>query len=192
MSRASDTEHRKLQIIHSAMDELVEKGFCALKIRDVAQRANVSAGLICHHFDTKHGLLLAMIRHAITSYDSQLSAVSNQDAAPRDRVLALVRMALTPELSNRRLSSVWLTLYYLAGSDADCHAELLRYQRMNLDVITQAIVPLFAPEVAEKKAHMIVALMDGVWLQHATRADPVDLEAAQALVAQMTEHALVS
>ncbi|WP_162932914.1 TetR family transcriptional regulator C-terminal domain-containing protein [Roseovarius sp. EL26] len=190
MSRTTDTEHRKVQIIEAAMDVLNDQGFCTLKIRDVARRAGVSAGLICHHFDTKHGLLLAVIRHAVTAYGKQSELIAAQDTPPRDKVLDLVRMALAPEQSNKRLSAVWLTLYCLAGSDADCHAELIRYQRKNLEVILSAISPLFDVDQATHIAHLIVALIDGVWLQHATRAQPVDLGAAQDLIASLTEHAL--
>lgn len=190
MSRTTDTENRKAQIIDAAMDVLNDQGFCALKIRDVAQRAGVSAGLICHHYDTKQGLLIAVIRHAVTSYGKQSELVAAQDVPPRDKVLALVRMALAPEQSNKRLSSVWLTLYCLAGSDTDFHAELLRYQTKNLEVTLSAISPLFDPKEAAHRARLIVALVDGVWLQHATRAAPVDLGAAQDLIASLTAHAL--
>ena len=190
MSRAKDMENRKAQIIDATMDVLDDHGFCALKIRDVARRARVSAGLICHHYDTKHGLLLAVIRHAVTAYGKQSEQVAAQDIPPRDKVLALVRMALSPEQSKKRLSSVWLTLYSLAGSDTDFHVELLRYQTKNLAVIHSAIAPLCNPEVAPHSARLIAALVDGVWLQHATRAAPVDLSAAQDLVVSLTEHAL--
>lgn len=192
MSRTTDTENRKAQIIDAALDVLNDQGFCALKIRDVARQAGVSAGLICHHYDTKQGLLLAMIRHAVTAYAEQSDLVAAQDLPPRDKVLALVRMALAPEQSNKRLSSVWLTLYYLAGSDADYHAELLRYQQKNLEVILSAIAPLYDRDEAAHKARLIVALVDGVWLQHATRAAPVDLGAAQDLISNLTEHALTA
>lgn len=190
MSRASDTEIRKVQIVEATMDVLVDRGFCALKIRDVADRAGVSAGLVCHHYDTKQGLLLAAVRHAVTRYGDQMTQIAQQDMPPRDKVLALVRMALTPEQSNKRLSSVWLTLYCLAGSDADFHDELIRYQNQNLELVRCAIAPIYSEDTAEHLARMVVALIDGVWLQHATRAEPVDLKAAQTLVAALTEHAL--
>ncbi|MCG7521888.1 TetR family transcriptional regulator [Ruegeria sp. Ofav3-42] len=190
MSRASDTEIRKAQIIDAAMDELSERGFCALKIRDVARRADVSAGLVCHHFETKHGLLLAVMRHAVTTFGKQLNRISAQDMPARDKVLALVRMALAPEQSNKRLSSVWLTLYYLAGSNEDYHAELLRYQQQNLDVTLSAVSSLFSADEAAHTSRLIVALIDGIWLQHAARAEPVDLTAAQNLAVSLTEHAL--
>lgn len=190
MSRTTYPENRKARIIDAAMDVLNDQGFCSLKIREVARRAGVSAGLICHHYDTKHGLLLAVIREAVSSYAKQLEFVAAQDVPPRDKVLALVRLALAPEQSNKRLSSVWLTLYCLAGSDTDFHKELMRYQTINLEVILSAISPLFNPKEAAHSARLIVALVDGVWLQHATRAAPVDLGAAQDLVASLTEHAL--
>lgn len=192
MSRASDTEIRKIQIIEATMDVLNEQGFCALKIRDVADRAGVSAGLICHHYDTKQGLLLAAVRHAVTSYGDQMTLIAQQDLQPRDKVLALVRMALTPEQSNKRLSSVWLTLYCLAGSDREFHDEMMRYQRQNHNLVHLAIAPIYPDHIADQIARLIVALIDGVWLQHATRAEPVDLTAAQSLVVSLTEHALSS
>ena len=191
LSRAMNTTDRKSNIIEAAMDVLYDKGFCALKIRDVALRADVSAGLICHHYDTKHGLLLEVVRHAVTAYSEQSALVAAQDLSPNDKVLALVRMALAPEQSNKRLSRVWLTLYYMAGSDDEFHAELLRYQQINLEMITSAISSLFPSEAVPNKARLIVALIDGVWLQHATQAGTVDLGVAQDLVANLTKHALL-
>lgn len=188
MSRASEMEKRKIQIIDAAMDVLYEQGFCDLKISEVARRAGVSAGLVCHHFETKRGLLLAVMRQAVDAYQNQSEKVALAHPDLPDRTLALVQMALSPEQVNPRLSSAWLALYYLAASDPEYHAELVRYQNYNHSNILAALTEVFDPDDAKQKAHLISALIDGVWLQNAARCETVDIEVAQKLAVNLTKN----
>lgn len=190
MSRTSDMQQRKSQIINATMDALDEHGFCDLKISDVAKRANVSAGLVCHHFGTKRGLLLATMQSAVDAYQAQSVQVIADHPDYRDRILALVQTALSPEQVSVRLSSVWLTLYYLTTSDPDFHEQLQRYQKQNHENILSALSPIYKPDVAEKKSRLIAALIDGVWLQSTARSKTVNLELTQNLAVDLAQQIL--
>jgi TetR/AcrR family transcriptional regulator, transcriptional repressor of bet genes len=190
MSRASEMQKRKLQIIDAAMDVLLEDGFCDLRLSRVAKHAGVSAGLVCHHYGTKQGLLLAVMRHAVSAYQSQSEKVIAANPVARDQIFAIVRLALVPEQSSARLSAVWLALYYLSSSDSTYRTELLRYQQQNYENILSALSPLYDAQKAQYKARVIAAMIDGVWLQNAVHCETVDLVAAQELAVSLAEHVL--
>lgn len=61
MKREEQKEQRKNQIISTALDLFVKKGYAATKISDIAIAANMSAGLLFHYFESKEKLLEELI-----------------------------------------------------------------------------------------------------------------------------------
>ena len=65
-SRRRRKEARPQELLDSALDLFVEKGFAATKIDDVAARAGVSKGTVYLYFPSKEELLKAVIRHNLS------------------------------------------------------------------------------------------------------------------------------
>src|SRR5580658_9186462 len=55
---------RRSQMLHAALDVLVERGFPDTRIADVAERAEVSPALVIYYFKTKDRLLTEAMRYA--------------------------------------------------------------------------------------------------------------------------------
>lgn len=62
-TRAVRAEERKIQLIQLAMEMFAEAGWAGTSMRELAQRAHVSQGLIYHYFRSKEDLLLAVADH---------------------------------------------------------------------------------------------------------------------------------
>jgi AcrR family transcriptional regulator len=56
-------ESRPAEILASALQEFVEKGYTATRLEDVARRAGVTKGTMYLYFDNKEALFKEMIRH---------------------------------------------------------------------------------------------------------------------------------
>ena len=56
-------EEAKALILRAAEDLLIEGGPRAVELRAVAQRVGITDAGVAHHFGSRHGLLLALLRH---------------------------------------------------------------------------------------------------------------------------------
>ena len=63
MKRAT-VEQRRIEILETTCQVVVERGFAATRVSDVASRLGVSTGLIHYHFDSKEMLLAEALRYA--------------------------------------------------------------------------------------------------------------------------------
>lgn len=61
MRTVKDPEERKQEILETAMRLFMEKGFESISMRDIAQEANIAAGLCYHYFDSKKKLFNAAL-----------------------------------------------------------------------------------------------------------------------------------
>lgn len=61
-TRKEQKERRRQEIIYTALELFVSKGYDATKITDIAERANMSRGLLFHYFESKEKLYEELIR----------------------------------------------------------------------------------------------------------------------------------
>lgn len=89
MKRAT-VEERRAEILEVTCQVVIERGFAATRIADVAQKLGVSTGLIHYHFETKEQLLAEAFQHAarqeMASLEADLAATPNA-TAQLDQVL---------------------------------------------------------------------------------------------------------
>lgn len=72
-TRKEQKERRRQEIICAALELFVSKGYAATKITDIAQRVNMSTGLMFHYFESKEKLYEELIRMGLegTSYPGE-------------------------------------------------------------------------------------------------------------------------
>ncbi len=63
MSRASNTEERRRQIIQGLMTVMSEDGYDGATVPLIAKAAGLTPGLIHYHFNSKQEILIALIDH---------------------------------------------------------------------------------------------------------------------------------
>jgi AcrR family transcriptional regulator len=60
--REAQRRERREQILLCALDRIIESGFTAMRIRDIADRLNISTGLFFNYFESKEQVYEALIQ----------------------------------------------------------------------------------------------------------------------------------
>jgi AcrR family transcriptional regulator len=84
--RNPNVEERRAEILEATIQVVIERGFGAIRISDIAERLGVSTGLIHYHFESKEHLLAEALRYAADADLARLQAEVAQGGS------ALVRL----------------------------------------------------------------------------------------------------
>jgi AcrR family transcriptional regulator len=91
------TDDARGRIVVAARDLFAERGFDSVSVRDIAERAGVTHGLLRHHFGGKDGVWRAVVEAADRTYGQSLMPVLRRAAVGTDPVgdtKALVRAVI--------------------------------------------------------------------------------------------------
>lgn len=88
-------EPRKLQIMQVTERLIAEFGFDGLRLRDVANAAGVSIGLIQHYFVTRDALVLETLSHASWRRAEEWSSLGAGVADPVEQMHVLLKGSIT-------------------------------------------------------------------------------------------------
>lgn len=80
--RRPTVEERRTEILEVTCQVVIERGFAATRVADVANKLGVSTGLIHYHFDSKDQLLAEAFRHAAQADLDRLRATIDQGSSP--------------------------------------------------------------------------------------------------------------
>jgi AcrR family transcriptional regulator len=102
---------RQATIVDAARREFVERGFAAVSIRDIAQRAGMSVSALYHYYPGKQDLLLAILDEGADAYFGACEqALAEADADdPAERLEALVAATVRFRVEYPVKSSITLT-----------------------------------------------------------------------------------
>jgi TetR/AcrR family transcriptional repressor of bet genes len=85
MSRASNTDSRRAQIVQGLVDVMAKQGYDGASIADIARRAGLAPGLVHYHFKNKLEILVEAVRALAAAHaralDAALAAVERDDPA---------------------------------------------------------------------------------------------------------------
>jgi TetR/AcrR family transcriptional repressor of bet genes len=170
---------RREALIEATLASLAERGLGSVSVRDVAQRAGVSLGLIRHHFGSFGELLVEAYRHVVSQVDTHIDeAIEAAGPAPAARLDAFLRASFSPRIVDRNLLSAWLGFWGLVRSDpaaAAVHAETFAAYRGRI----AGLFTTLSPDEARLAALGLSALMDGLWLEMCL--DPTTFTAEEAI-----------
>ncbi len=163
----TDTQNTILDAVQSV---IVRDGVQGTSMRQVAQEADVSLGLISYHFDDKERLIFATFERA--SDEIRAASTSAADAVddPDDKVRAFLRGSFTEEFINgdylRLRVSLWavaLTEPELAKVDAGYYR---RYEETLAAYVSEARPKLTRQDI-DARCENVIALTNGLWLDWA-------------------------
>ncbi len=176
--RRKTAEARKRELIDAGIQCLGQGGISAFTIDNICRAAQVSRGLVNHHFRTKEDLLLqiyaAMTAHLVDAFPSDVAddvlrhvIDSNFDAATFRR-------------SNLR---AWLTVWGEIATNPDLRAlHEQRYQGYK-SRIASALDSISRRDAAgidaDSLARQLIAMIDGLWLEYCLHAEDFTLEDAR-------------
>lgn len=175
---------RKRKLIEAAARCLAELGHAGTSVRAVAARANVSPGLVTHHFKGIDELIVATYAHV----GEQVAAVLNQaidDAkgGAEAKLRAFIDASFKPPVLDRDLLAVWLSFWSLVRRDPGVrkvHKQVYVDYRRRLEALIGDIAKERRFKIdAHLAALALTAMLDGLWLELCL--DPTTFSTSDAL-----------
>ncbi|SHE49887.1 transcriptional regulator, TetR family [Seinonella peptonophila] len=165
----NDIEDRRFAILEAAYSLFGQQGYVHTSIKQIAQEAGVGHGLILHHFGTKEGLLIEVVREWIVNrglvevFEDVKKAEDSDD---------LMRMAIEHVANFRNENQGWFTLMLSLWLEARRNPALSKTLEEIYMAMRETIKELlhrwssdWSTDQLETYATLILALIDGLTLQ---------------------------
>lgn len=101
---ASPSPAGRETILAAAAELFAAKGFAGVSVREVAERAGVSKANVFHHFSSKDTLYLAVLRSAVTRFETLLDDYAGERDGFETRLRGISREHLQNILANEGVS----------------------------------------------------------------------------------------
>lgn len=176
MSTSTDTQDVILDAVQSV---IVRDGVRGASMRQVANEADVSLGLLSYHFDDKESLIMAAFSRAtsdlLNASISAAAAVGNSD----EKVSAFLRGSFTPEFLNSDYLRLRVSLWAVSLTDpelAKVDSGYYEQYASALRVIISDARPSITSDEALMRTTDVIAYTNGLWLDWARFTDNETLE----------------
>ncbi len=161
---------RRKSLIQATMRSIAKYGYAGTTIGRICDEAQVSRGLINHHFETKEELIRQSYKELCDEWVFQTrDMLGDAHRNPEDKLRAMIRVSFGPALFKQEYLGIWVGFWSAIGKSPalkKLNRELYRQDR-------EVYRKLF-DEIAAKRGKMIdsrraaislIALMDGLWLE---------------------------
>lgn len=184
----------QVQILDAALGIITEDGVRGASMRKVAERAEVSLGLLSYHFDDKQELITSACSLACTRLmEASEAALPVDDADPAERVRSFVAGPFTEEFLEPDYLALRISIWAVARTDEEIgeieRTYYLRYVDRLAELLLMANDDL-APKVARATAVDVSAMQNGLWLDYARYRDDESLERGIARCQDLAAEAL--
>jgi TetR/AcrR family transcriptional regulator, transcriptional repressor of bet genes len=163
-------EVRRRKLIEATAQCLAELGYAGTSVRAVAARANVSPGLVAHHFEGIDDLIVATYDHVGRQVAQTLTEAI--DAAPSEseaKLRAFIEASFKPPVLDRDLLAIWLSFWSLVRRDPGVrkvHKKVYTDYRRRLEELIAKIAEARRFKIdAHLAALGFTAMLDGLWLE---------------------------
>ena len=167
--RESPEVRRKL-LIEAAMRSIAKYGYAGTTIDTICTEAQVSRGLVNHHFGSKEELIRQSYKALRDEWMFQThGSVLDGDREPEDKLRAMIRVSFGPTMFKQEYLGIWAGFWSAIGKSP----ALRKLNRELFDKDRDAYQRIF-DEIARKRgkaidsrraALTIIALIDGFWLE---------------------------
>ena len=168
-------EDRRAQIAAAALRCLQKVGHAGLTARKVAAEAGISLGHISYHFRDMDAVLVAAF--ALAAQEVQAAGRAQLDVrggTPTERLERFLRAGFTADLMTPAHLRLRVDLWSAALTQADVAAierGLYESHRAAVEVLLDRMAADYARERVPVVADMIMATLDGLWLDWLRRGD---------------------
>ena len=166
-------------LLRAATRRFAERGFSATSIDDVCRDAGVVKSAVYWHFESKEGLLAAVLEETATAWIDGILASVHQTGDPRERLSrAVAGMRDLVETRPALLRLLQSMLLERTGENAETRAVLVRVFDHARAALTDGIAEVIGirPPGLATIAALVLASLDGIFLQHQLRRDPAELD----------------
>jgi AcrR family transcriptional regulator len=160
-------EAKRQRLIEATITVLARDGLSDFSLERVAGEAELSAGLVRHHFGGRAGLLCAayqkIAEHFLEAIDH---ALENEPQGSIERLKAYLDVVQDPFAIGYEPASAWFALWNEARDDKELHDINRGFQAQYLERISTLVRDL-AGDWSEAdiaiEARSLIALTDGLW-----------------------------
>lgn len=164
---------RKEALIRATLALVAEKGVRGATVRGIAERAEVTQGLIRHYFSSKEELVTAAFDYHMTLMTELTFAPAEElKGSARDRLRVFVQSSLTPPVVDPRSIALWASFLNKVQHDAqmkETHARTYIDFRDRLQELIRAALEEAGIAVRPERLYQLAtacnALIDGLWME---------------------------
>lgn len=188
-----DREMKRLQIIGSAFNVLMQKGYMDTKMADIAGEAGMGKGTIYEYFGSKEELVTATVETMISMTQERVLGMLDTIDDPEDKVRQFIRMRarLFTEISG--IFRLFVGLIQNAGDRAgelDSNVFLRDMYEMAIERIEEVLQDgidqgIFREVDKRSFALLMICIMDGLQMPYGVDQSLVDVESINKVVEEM-------
>ncbi|HEY6483306.1 MAG TPA: TetR family transcriptional regulator C-terminal domain-containing protein [Steroidobacteraceae bacterium] len=178
-------DERRQALIEATIESLKRHGHEGLSIRRISAEANVSIGLINHHFPTKDALVAEAYRHFNNELVGGLRhALIGALPAARERLRAFFQASFSPPNLDGDVLAVWVVFWGLYRHSPDIQRVQSETYHGYVDLLRGMLADL-ERESGKLRFNLrlaaigLTALIDGLWLEWCL--DPDNFEPKEAI-----------
>ena len=170
-------EDRRAQIAAAALRCLQQVGHAGVTARKVAAEAGISLGHISYHYKDMNGVLVAAFTLAAEAVQAAGRAqLDVRGGTPTERLDRFLRAGFTPDLMTPAHLRLRIDLWSAALTETDIAAierGLYDSHRAVVETLLERMAADYAIERVPVVADMIMATLDGLWLDWLRRSDAI-------------------
>ncbi|APG49110.1 TetR/AcrR family transcriptional regulator [Phaeobacter porticola] len=171
--KRATAEERREALITATLALVAEKGVRGATVRDIADRADVTQGLIRHYFSSKEELMTAAYEHHMVFIsDLTFAPVAGMEGDAHRRLAGFVEASLSPPVVEPTAVALWAGFLNKVQQDPQMrqiHQRTYDYFRDKLaELIAAALAEVGRPVDPARLHHLAVAcnaVIDGLWME---------------------------
>ena len=153
MPKIVDHEARRTEVAAAAQRTIARLGIHNTRLRDIANEANCSTGVLTHYFPDKEALIRFSLEDSLSRFEARLARSGAEGAGA---LRATLEQVLPLDKERRTQWTVWLAFWGQAVGSKSLSSEQRRHYR----------------DFRALLEHLVRAGMDGGWLR--VDLDPTD------------------
>ena len=180
-NRETPQVRRKL-LIEATMRSIAKFGYAGTTIETICSEAQVSRGLINHHFGSKEELIRQSYKALRDEWMAATHGTVEEHADPEERLRAMIRVSFGPTMFKQEYLGIWAGFWSAIGKSPALrrmNRELFDKDREAYEAIFEEIGRKRGKRIDARRAALtVIALIDGFWLEWCL--DPKSFTAAEA------------
>lgn len=186
-----EADLRRQMLIDAAIRCLAEGGIAAFTVDRISREANVSRGLINHHFNGIGGLLIEVYEAMTQSMMVAGRETLFFEGTAEERLAQVIETMFRPPMFSKSSLRAWLALW----GEVATNPRLKASHRKSYDAYRKAIGDALS-EIAQARkveadgealAMTVIALIDGLWIEWCLDSSVVNRDTARAAVYDVLE-----
>lgn len=108
---------RVVQILETALDIIVDDGYQALTLREVARRCNIQIGAVSYYYKSRSDLLQDVLNMVLVPYADNIGAILREPDLTAEQKLERMIRLLLEDIRTKRTTRLFPHLWALANHD---------------------------------------------------------------------------